>query len=65
MSFLYRQEIKSLQDGTQNTFVIGVIINSANVKTFDASRTRCTYPHSLHFLAFFPSKREKKDRPGR
>ncbi|RLU19057.1 hypothetical protein DMN91_009415 [Ooceraea biroi] len=26
MSFLYRQEIKSLQDGTQNTFVIGVII---------------------------------------
>ncbi|EZA55018.1 hypothetical protein X777_04482 [Ooceraea biroi] len=40
MSFLYRQEIKSLQDGTQNTFVIGVIISSANVRTFDATRTK-------------------------
>ncbi|TGZ49495.1 meiosis-specific with OB domain-containing protein [Temnothorax longispinosus] len=40
MSFLYRQEIKSLQDGTPNTFVIGVIINSTNVRTFDATQAR-------------------------
>ncbi|KAG5327146.1 MEIOB protein, partial [Pseudoatta argentina] len=40
MSFLYRQEIRSLQDGSPNTFVIGVIINSTNVKTFVASRAR-------------------------
>ncbi|KYM76437.1 Uncharacterized protein C16orf73 like protein [Atta colombica] len=40
MSFLYRQEIRSLQDGSPNTFVIGMIINSTNVKTFTASRTR-------------------------
>lgn len=48
MSFLYRQEIKSLQEGMQNAFVIGVVINSTNMKTIDASRTRCTY--SLLFL---------------
>ncbi|KAH0951352.1 hypothetical protein HN011_005102 [Eciton burchellii] len=40
MSFLYRQEIKSLQDGTQNTFVIGVIISSMNVRTFNAIRMK-------------------------
>ncbi|XP_032679792.1 meiosis-specific with OB domain-containing protein [Odontomachus brunneus] len=40
MSFLYRQEIKSLEEGMQNAFVIGVVINSTNAKTIDASRTK-------------------------
>ncbi|XP_050447497.1 meiosis-specific with OB domain-containing protein [Cataglyphis hispanica] len=40
MSFLYRQEIKSLQEGMPNTFVIGIIINSSNVKTFTATQTK-------------------------
>ncbi|XP_011638034.1 meiosis-specific with OB domain-containing protein isoform X1 [Pogonomyrmex barbatus] len=40
MSFIYRQEIRSLQDGMPNTFVIGVIINSTNIKTFDTTRTK-------------------------
>ncbi|XP_020292255.1 meiosis-specific with OB domain-containing protein [Pseudomyrmex gracilis] len=40
MSFLYRQEIKSLQEGTQNTFVIGLITSSANMRTIDSARMR-------------------------
>ncbi|XP_025986198.1 meiosis-specific with OB domain-containing protein [Solenopsis invicta] len=40
MSFLYRQEIRSLRDGVPNTFVIGVIISSTNVRTFDNTRAR-------------------------
>ncbi|XP_012536958.1 meiosis-specific with OB domain-containing protein [Monomorium pharaonis] len=40
MSFLYRQEIKSLRDGAPNTFVIGVIISSTNVRTFDSTRAK-------------------------
>ncbi|GAB1864364.1 Meiosis-specific with OB domain-containing protein isoform X1 [Camponotus japonicus] len=40
MSFLYRQEIKSLQEGIPNTFIIGIIIHSANVKTFTATQAK-------------------------
>ncbi|CAL1680829.1 unnamed protein product [Lasius platythorax] len=40
MSFLYRQEIKSLQEEMPNTFIIGIIIHSANVRTFTATRTK-------------------------
>ncbi|XP_070529514.1 meiosis-specific with OB domain-containing protein isoform X2 [Cardiocondyla obscurior] len=40
MSFLYRQEIRSLQVGAPNTFVIGVIINTINMRTFDATQTK-------------------------
>lgn len=43
MSFLYRQEIRSLRDGIPNTFVIGVIISSSNVRTFDATQTRFSH----------------------
>lgn len=42
MSGVYKQALKSLQPGTQNALVIGIIVNSFNMKTIDATRTRCT-----------------------
>lgn len=41
MSGVYKQALKSLQPGTQNALVIGIIVNSFNMKTIDATRTRC------------------------
>ncbi|XP_076243469.1 meiosis specific with OB domains hold'em [Calliopsis andreniformis] len=43
MSGVQRQELESLQPGTQNALIIGVIINSFNMKTIDATRTRFNY----------------------
>ncbi|XP_076291621.1 meiosis specific with OB domains hold'em [Lasioglossum baleicum] len=40
MSALHRQELNSLQPGAQNALVIGIIINSFNMKTIDANRSR-------------------------
>ncbi|XP_016908924.2 meiosis-specific with OB domain-containing protein isoform X1 [Apis cerana] len=40
MSGVYKQALKSLQPGTQNALVIGIIVNSFNMKTIDATRTR-------------------------
>ncbi|XP_033342347.2 meiosis specific with OB domains hold'em [Megalopta genalis] len=40
MSGVYRQPLNLLQPGAQNALVIGVIINSFNMKTIDASRSR-------------------------
>ncbi|XP_034176492.2 meiosis specific with OB domains hold'em [Osmia lignaria lignaria] len=40
MSNVYRQALNSLQPGTQNALVIGIIVNSFNMKVIDAARTR-------------------------
>ncbi|XP_017760686.1 PREDICTED: meiosis-specific with OB domain-containing protein [Eufriesea mexicana] len=40
MSGVYKQALKSLQPGTQNALVIGIIVNSFNMKTIDAARTK-------------------------
>ncbi|XP_076756999.1 meiosis specific with OB domains hold'em [Xylocopa sonorina] len=40
MSGVHRQALKSLQPGMQNVFVIGIIVNSFNMKIIDATRTR-------------------------
>ncbi|XP_014468162.1 PREDICTED: meiosis-specific with OB domain-containing protein isoform X2 [Dinoponera quadriceps] len=56
MSFLYRQEIKSLQEGMQNAFVIGVVINSTNTRAIDSSRTR------LEVISAKIVKRQANDR---
>ncbi|XP_053997497.1 meiosis-specific with OB domain-containing protein isoform X2 [Hylaeus anthracinus] len=40
MSGVHRQALDSLQPGAQNALVIGIIINSFNMKTIDAARTR-------------------------
>lgn len=41
MSCVHRQALSSLQAGTQNALVIGIIVNSFNMKSIDATRTRC------------------------
>ncbi|XP_053982758.1 meiosis-specific with OB domain-containing protein isoform X2 [Hylaeus volcanicus] len=43
MSGVHRQALDSLQPGAQNALVIGIIINSFNMKTIDAARTRFNY----------------------
>ncbi|XP_076647537.1 meiosis specific with OB domains hold'em [Halictus rubicundus] len=40
MSGVNRQALNSLQPGAQNALVIGIIINSFNMKTIDATRSR-------------------------
>ncbi|XP_035736792.1 meiosis-specific with OB domain-containing protein-like isoform X2 [Vespa mandarinia] len=40
MSGICKQVLRSLKPGAVNSLVIGIIINSLNVRTFDASRTR-------------------------
>ncbi|XP_046816916.1 meiosis-specific with OB domain-containing protein [Vespa crabro] len=40
MSGICKQVLRSLKPGAVNSLVIGIIINSSNVRTFDASRTR-------------------------
>ncbi|CAD1480872.1 unnamed protein product [Heterotrigona itama] len=40
MSGVCKQALRSLHPGMQNAFVIGVIVNSFNMKTIDATRTR-------------------------
>lgn len=41
MSGVCKHALKSLRPGMQNAFVIGIIVNSFNMKTIDATRTRC------------------------
>nr|XP_031835370.1 meiosis-specific with OB domain-containing protein isoform X2 [Nomia melanderi] len=40
MSGVHRQELNSLQPGAQNALVIGIIMHSFNMKTFDSTRSR-------------------------
>ncbi|XP_078047143.1 meiosis specific with OB domains hold'em [Augochlora pura] len=40
MSGVYRQPLSLLQSGAQNALIIGIIINSSNMKTIDVSRSR-------------------------
>nr|XP_012154458.1 PREDICTED: meiosis-specific with OB domain-containing protein [Megachile rotundata] len=40
MANVHKQALNSLQPGMQNALVIGIIVNSFNMKTIDASRTR-------------------------
>ncbi|XP_043594368.1 meiosis-specific with OB domain-containing protein [Bombus pyrosoma] len=40
MSGVCKHALKSLRPGMQNAFVIGIIVNSFNMKTIDATRTR-------------------------
>lgn len=41
MSSVHRQPLRSLEPGRQNALIIGIIVNSFNMKTIDAVRTRC------------------------
>lgn len=42
MSGVCKQALRSLHPGMQNALIIGVIVNSFNMKTIDTTRTRCT-----------------------
>lgn len=43
MAGVWTQKLNSLQAGTQNSIIIGIIIHSVNPKIFEHDNAKCKY----------------------
>lgn len=59
MAGVWRQELSSLQAGTQNSILIGIIIHSGNPKIFEPTNPRCKFANLITISSIVYQKVDK------